>query len=112
MSEDAGRSSLSRVLDVKLAYTPALGDAAAPAFLTKNLPTGKSPSSYVRYEVDFDFHVLGTASLAYVALGILAFPQGAIKEHGIAVYDGNVFGRLVPKEEVAAAGAASAGVKP
>lgn len=100
ISDDGGKDHPSRVLEVSLAYTSALGDAAAPAFLVRNLPPGKAPSSYLRYEVDFDFHVVGTGtpSLAYVVLGILAFPQGAIKEHGIAVYDGNVFGRLVPKD--------------
>ena len=41
---------------------------------------------------------MGTGSLAYVALAVLAFPEGAIKEHGLALYDGNVFGRLVPKD--------------
>ncbi|MEA2750775.1 MAG: hypothetical protein QOI41_4918, partial [Myxococcales bacterium] len=34
----------------------------------------------------------------YAALSVLGFPAGAIKEHGFAVYDGNVFGRLAPKD--------------
>ena len=45
-----------------------------------------------------DFRIVGTASLPYAALSVLGFPAGAIKEHGFAVYDGNVFGRLAPKD--------------
>jgi hypothetical protein len=99
ISDEGGITHPSFVLDVALAQTAdAGGDAGQAVFLTKDLPGGNAPSSYTHYEVELDFRVVGPASLAYVALGAIAFPAGAIKEHGFAVYDGNVFGRLVPKD--------------
>ena len=99
ISDEGGLSHPSHVLDVQLMQiADAGGDAGESVFLTKSLPTGAAPSSYTRYEIDLDFRVVGTGSLAYVALAVVAFPEGAIKEHGLALYDGNVFGRLVPKD--------------
>lgn len=98
ISNEGGLAHPSFVLDVSLAQEGDSGaDAGQSVFLTKSLPAG-APSSFAHYEVELDFRVVGTASLAYVALGVLAFTNGAIKEHGFAVYDGNVFGRLVPKD--------------
>ncbi len=95
VSNDAGTGNTTRVLDVSLTQK---ADAGQSAFLTKNLPDAGAPDSFLHYEVELDFRIVGTASLAYVALGGLQFPGGAIKEHGFAVYDGTVFGRLVPKD--------------
>ena len=95
LSDEGGAGNATRVLDVSLTQK---ADAGQSAFLTKNLPDAGPPDSFLRYEVELDFRVVGTASLAYVALGGLQFPGGAIKEHGFAVYDGNVFGRFVPKD--------------
>lgn len=95
VSDEGGAGNTTRVLDVTLTQK---ADAGQSAFLTKNLPDAGAPDSFLHYEVELDFRVVGTASLAYVALGSLQFPGGAIKEHGFAVYDGNVFARLVPKD--------------
>ena len=95
VSDEGGTGNKTRVLDVSLTQK---ADAGQSAFLTKNLPEAGAPDSFLHYEVELDFRVVGTASLAYVALGSLQFPGAAIKEHGFAVYDGNVFGRLVPKD--------------
>jgi hypothetical protein len=95
LSDDGGAGNATRVLDVSLAQK---ADAGQSAFLTKNLPDAGAPDSFLHYEVELDVRVVGTGTLAYVALGGLQFPGGAIKEHGFAVYDGNVFGRLVPKD--------------
>jgi hypothetical protein len=95
LSSDGGAGNATRVLDVSLTQK---ADAGQSAYLTKNLPDAGAPDSFLHYEVELDFRVVGTATLAYVALGGLQFPGGAIKEHGFAVYDGNVFGRLVPKD--------------
>jgi hypothetical protein len=95
VSNEGGTSNPTRVLDVNLTQK---ADAGQSAFLTTNLPDAGAPDSFLHYEVELDFRVVGTASLAYVALGSLQFPGGAIKEHGFAVYDGNVFARLVPKD--------------
>lgn len=95
LSNDGGAGNATRVLDVTLTQK---ADAGQSAFLTKNLPDAGAPDSFLHYEVELDFRVVGTGTLAYVALGGLQFPGGAIKEHGFAVYDGNVFGRLVPKD--------------
>lgn len=95
VSDEGGTTNPTRVLDVTLTQK---ADAGQSAFLTKNLPDTGAPDSFLHYEVELDFRVVGTASLAYVALGSLQFPGGGIKEHGFAVYDGNVFGRLVPKD--------------
>jgi len=95
LSDDGGEGNATRVLDVSLTQK---ADAGQSAFVTKNLPDSGAPSSFLHYEVELDFRVVGTASLAYVALAELQFPGGTIKEHGLGVYDGNVFGRLVPKD--------------
>lgn len=95
LSDDGGAGNATRVLDVSLTQK---ADAGQSAYLTKNLPDAGAPDSFLHYEVELDFRIVGTASLAYVALGSLQFPGGAIKEHGFAVYDGNVFARLVPKD--------------
>ncbi len=95
VSDEGGTGNTTRVLDVWLTQK---ADAGQSAFLTKNLPDSGAADSFLHYEIELDFRVVGTASLAYVALGSLQFPGGAIKEHGFAVYDGNVFGRLVPKD--------------
>jgi hypothetical protein len=94
ITTEGGVDHPSTVLDVMLTQ---VADAGRSAFLTKDI-AGGSPSLYQRYEVDLDFRVVGTASLPYAALSVLGFPAGAIKEHGFAVYDGNVFGRLAPKD--------------
>jgi hypothetical protein len=91
---DGGVDHRSMVLDVMLTQA---ADAGRSAFLTKNL-NGGSPSLYQHYEVELDFRVVGTASLPYAALSVIGFPAGAIKEHGFAVYAGDVFGRLAPKD--------------
>lgn len=95
VSDEGGAGNTTRVLDVTLTQK---ADAGQSAFLTKSLPDSGAPDSFLHYEIELDFRIVGTASLAYVALGSLQFPGGAIKEHGFAVYDGNVFGRLVPKD--------------
>jgi hypothetical protein len=95
LSDDGGAGNTTRVLDISLTQK---ADAGQSATLTKNLPDAGAPDSFLHYEVELDFRVVGTASLAYVALGGLQFPGGLIKEHGFAVYDGNVFARLVPKD--------------
>ena len=95
LSDEGGAGNATRVLDVSLTQKT---DAGQSAFLTRNLPDAGAPDSFLHYEVELDFRVVGTASLAYVALGGLQFPGAAIKEHGFAVYDGNVFARLVPKD--------------
>ena len=95
VSDEGGVGNTTRVLDVSVTQK---ADAGQSAFLTKNLPDAGAPDSFLHYEIELDFRVVGTASLAYVALGSLQFPGGAIKEHGFAVYDGTVFGRLVPKD--------------
>ena len=95
LSNDSGTGNATRVLDVSLTQK---ADAGRSAYVTKNLPDAGAPDSFLHYEVELDFRVVGTASLAYVALGGLQFPGGLIKEHGFAVYDGNVFARLVPKD--------------
>ena len=91
---EGGVDHPSTVLDVMLTQA---ADAGRSAFLTKSL-NGGSPSLYQHYEVELDFRVVGTASLPYAALSVLGFPAGAIKEHGFAVYAGDVFGRLAPKD--------------
>lgn len=105
VSDEGGITHPSFVLDVSLTQTAT--DAGADAgreggtsvFLTKDLTVpGKGPNTYERHELDLDFRVVGSASLAYVALGVLSFPSALIKEHGFSVYDGNVFGRLAPKD--------------
>jgi hypothetical protein len=95
LSDDGGAGNATRVLDVSLAQK---ADAGQSAFLTKNLPDAGAPDSFLHYEIELDVRVVGTGTLAYVALGGLQFPGGAIKEHGFGVYDGNVFARLVPKD--------------
>jgi hypothetical protein len=95
ISDEGGTTNPTRVLDVKLTQK---ADAGQSAFLTKNLPDAGAPDSFLHYEVELDFRIVGAASLAYVALASLQFPGGPIKEHGFAVYDGNVFARLVPKD--------------
>ena len=91
---EGGVDHPSTVLDVMLTQA---ADAGRSVFLTKSL-NGGSPTLYQHYEVELDFRVVGTASLPYAALSVLGFPAGAIKEHGFAVYAGNVFGRLAPKD--------------
>ena len=95
VSDEGGVDQPSSVLDVMLTQ---VADAGRSAYLTKDLAGGGSPSAFQHYEVELDFRVVGAASLPYVALSVLAFPAGAIKEHGFAVYDGNVFGRIAPKD--------------
>jgi hypothetical protein len=101
ITDEGGVNHPSFVLDVALSQPPAdagsAGDAGASAFLTKKLPAG-APNGFLHHEVEMDFRVVGPGSLAYVAMSVLMFPAGAIKEHGFAVYDGNVFGRLAPKD--------------
>jgi len=94
ITTEGGVDHPSTVLDVMLTQ---VADAGRSAYLVKALPAG-SPSSFQHYEVELDFRIVGTASLPYAALSVLGFPAGAIKEHGFAVYDGNVFGRLAPKD--------------
>jgi hypothetical protein len=94
ITDEAGVTHPSSVLEVMLTQA---ADAGRSAFLVNSL-SGSSPSAYSHYEVEIDFRVVGAASLPYVALSVLGFPSGAIKEHGFAVYDGNVFGRLAPKD--------------
>jgi len=109
ISDEGGATHPSFVLDVSLTQTASDGGADAgadagrgggvAAFLSKDLTVaGKGPNSYQHHEVELDFRVVGPASLAYVALSVLSFPSALIKEHGFAVYDGNVFGRLAPKD--------------
>ena len=104
VSDEGGIDHPSLVLDVSLAQIavdagPDGGrEAGSAVFLSKNLPTGKAPNTFLQHEVELDFRVVGPASLAYVALSVLSFPSAAIKEHGFSVYDGNVFGRLAPKD--------------
>jgi hypothetical protein len=95
VSDEGGVDHPSSVLDVMLTQ---VADAGRSAYVTKDLAGGGSPSAFHHYEVELDFRVVGAASLPYVALSVLAFPGGAIKEHGFAVYDGNVFGRIAPKD--------------
>ena len=94
VTTEGGVDHPSSVLDVMLTQ---VADAGRSAYLIKSLPAG-SPSAFQHYEVELDFRIVGTASLPYAALSVLGFPAGAIKEHGFAVYDGNVFGRLAPKD--------------
>jgi hypothetical protein len=99
LTNEGGAAHPSLVLDVALVQKGAdAGDAGESAFLSKSLPAGAAPNSYLHYDVEMDFRVVGPASLAYVAMSVLMFPSGAIKQHGFAVYDGNVFGRLAPKD--------------
>jgi hypothetical protein len=95
ISTEAGVDHPSSVLDVVLTQA---ADAGRSAYVTKTFPEAGAPSSFQHYEVELDFRVAGAASLPYAALSVLGFPAGAIKEHGFAVYDGNVFGRLAPKD--------------
>ncbi|MDB4998711.1 MAG: hypothetical protein JWM74_6143 [Myxococcaceae bacterium] len=95
VSTEGGVEHPSTVLDVRLTQA---ADAGRSASLTKNLPDGGAPSAFQHYEVELDFRIAGAATLPYAALAVLGFPAGAIKEHGFAVYDGNVFGRLAPKD--------------
>lgn len=98
VSAEGGVTHPSVVLDVRLTQAGDAGvEAGASAFVSKSLE-GNAPNSYLHYEVEMDFRVVGTASLAYVALSVLRFPTGLIKQHGFAVYDGNVFGKVVPKD--------------
>lgn len=94
VTTEGGVDHPSSVLDVMLTQA---ADAGRSAYVIKSLPAG-SPSAFQHYEVELDFRIVGTASLPYAALSVLGFPAGAIKEHGFAVYDGNVFGRLAPKD--------------
>jgi hypothetical protein len=94
VTTEGGVDHPSSVLDVMLTQVV---DAGRSAYLIKSLPAG-SPSAFQHYEVELDFRIVGAASLPYAALSVLGFPAGAIKEHGFAVYDGNVFGRLAPKD--------------
>lgn len=95
ISGDGGAGNTTRVLDVTLTQK---ADAGQSAYVTKSLPEAGAPNSYLHYEVELDVRIVGTPTLAYVALGSLQFPNGAIKEHGFGVYDGNVLARLVPKD--------------
>jgi hypothetical protein len=95
VSDGGGVDHPSSVLDVMLTQ---VADAGRSAYVTKDLAGGGSPGAFQHYEVELDFRIVGTASLPYVALSVLGFPAGAIKEHGFAVYDGNVFGRIAPKD--------------
>jgi hypothetical protein len=95
ISGDGGAGNTTRVLDVSLTQK---ADAGQSAYVTKSLPEAGAPDSYLHYEVELDVRIVGTPTLAYVALGSLQFPNGAIKEHGFGVYDGNVLARLVPKD--------------
>jgi hypothetical protein len=95
ISTEGGVEHPSKVLDVVLAQA---ADAGRSASLTKDFPDAAAPSAFQHYEVELDFRIAGAATLPYAALAVLGFPAGAIKEHGFAVYDGNVFGRLAPKD--------------
>jgi hypothetical protein len=95
VNAEGGVDHPSSVLDVMLSQA---ADAGRSAYVIKTISGGGSPSSFQHYEVELDFRIVGTASLPYAALSVLGFPAGAIKEHGFAVYDGNVFGRLAPKD--------------
>lgn len=95
LSTEAGADHPSTVLDVMLTQA---ADAGRSAYLVKSMPGPGSPSAFQHYEVELDFRIAGAASLPYAALSVLDFPAGAIKEHGFAVYGGNVFGRLAPKD--------------
>jgi hypothetical protein len=95
LTTEAGADHPSTVLDVMLTQ---VADAGRSAYVIKSLPGPGAPSTFAHYEVELDFRIPATASLPYAALSVLGFPAGAIKEHGFAVYDGNVFGRLAPKD--------------
>lgn len=95
VNAEGGADHPSSVLDVMLSQA---ADAGRSAYVIKTISGGGSPSSFQHYEVEMDFRIVGAASLPYAALSVLGFPAGAIKEHGFAVYDGNVFGRLAPKD--------------
>ena len=95
LTTEGGADHPSTVLDVMLTQ---VADAGRSAYVTKSILGGGSPSAFQHYEVELDFRIPATASLPYAALSVLDFPAGAIKEHGFAVYDGNVFGRLAPKD--------------
>jgi hypothetical protein len=101
VSDEGGINHPSFVLDVSLSQTAsdAGREGGEAVFLTKDLTvTGKGPNTFERHELELDFRVVGSASLAYAALSVLSFPSALIKEHGFSVYDGNVFGRLAPKD--------------
>lgn len=99
VSDEGGLEHPSRVLDVTLVQPADAGDAGAAVFLLKRLPAAAGgPSSFAAYEVEVDFRIVGPSTLAYAALTVLEFSTAAIEEHGFAVYEGNVFGRLAPKE--------------
>lgn len=99
VSNEGGLQHPTRVLDVTLVQPADAGEAGAPVFLLKRFPAGAGgPSSFAAYEVEVDFRIVGPSTLTYAELTVLEFSTAAIKEHGFAVYDGNVFGRLAPKE--------------
>jgi len=95
LTMEGGADHPSTVLDVMLTQA---ADAGRSAYVIKSLPGTGAPSAFQHYEVELDFRMPAAASLPYAALSVLDFPAGAIKEHGFAVYDGNVFGRLAPKD--------------
>ncbi len=95
LTTEGGADHPSTVLDVMLTQA---ADAGRSAYVIKSLPGPGTPNTFQHYEVELDFRIPATASLPYAALSVLGFPAGAIKEHGFAVYDGNVFGRLAPKD--------------
>lgn len=98
VSKEGGVTHTSSIVEIGLQQTGDSGaEAGSAAYLSKAL-TGNAPNSYLHYEVEMDFRVVGAVSLSYVALSVLRFPSGAIKKHGFAVYDGNVFGKIVPKD--------------
>lgn len=98
VSKEGGVTHTSSIVEIGLQQIGDSGaEAGSAASLSKSL-SGNAPNSYLHYEVEMDFRIVGAASLSYVALSVLRFPTGAIKKHGFAVYDGNVFGKIVPKD--------------
>lgn len=74
-------------------------DGGRQTYLAKVLDSiHDDPGTFLGYEVSYDF-IVDVSQLDYAALGTLTFPTAVPgQDHGVALYPGNVAGRLTPRE--------------